>query len=372
MAEPVEAIQWEPCSEPVPERYQCRKMVTQDHSGIPFLTTVYPQFYRARHGKGVLQFGRVRNDPDLRYRLVAELDGPVRVAFLQATKRNSVCELLDTSLTDSHYVFYVTEMKLHPSGIISGRIGAKHPDSRFVRTGMDASEYIWWATPHWLVTIGRDVTAESWDGLTRLRISDLPGSTRQVYGAPSGLLAEHGDHGGIAVWTTSLGAAPFLPRSSDPPQSRVGNFVTDGTEMAWLSRVQGPDGEDDLSTMELWTAPFTTDPKELESTARRVVAFPYGIDVFPLALGCGYVAGVNHNHAQPVGPNVVVVRLRDGAEFAIGGKSIAADGWEINRTLGINCSSEGRDPEVIVTLAVQGAIARFPIAPLETSPDGGR
>ncbi len=337
-------------------------MVLRDRANTAFDTTAFPQFHRDQEGKGLLQFGRIRFDgSDLRYRLVAELDGPVRVAFLQATATNKVCELGDCSLTGARYVFEVMGLT-QPDGVIGGSIWERYPDPRFVRTGLDMSTQSWWATPGWFVTVGVEVVAESWDGARRVSITDAPRPIRQVTGVGEELFLEYG-HAGIVRWTSASGVTPFLPRPSDVSGRMNGNFATDGKDMVWLSAEPGVD-RPGLGTMELWTAPYTLDRLELDRTARRVVAFPYGIGPFPLSVGCGYVAAINGGGLA--GPNMVVVRLRDSAKFEVGTRT----GW-ISQTLGIHCGADGSNPEVIVA-ADDKRITRLPIAPMEAAGrDGG-
>lgn len=269
---------------------------------------------------------------------------------------------MDTALTASHYSFRVSGLGVHPDGILGGAVGDRYPNPWLGRTGLDNASHSWWATPDWFVTVGPEVVAESWEGATRVAIAEPPRSINRVSGFASHLFFEYGDNRAIAVWSPILGMAAFLPRVSDTPTRVTGNFSSDGTDMVWLSAEPGGKWED-LSTMELWAAPLTGDREILERTARRVGPFPYGLDPLPLALGCGYAAAINRSGMD--GPNMVVVRLRDGAAHEVGSSS-TGDGWNLEQTLGISCNQDGSEPEVIVTLSTgqaEGVIARFPVDP---------
>jgi len=118
----------------------------------------------------------------------------------------------------------------------------------------------------------------------------------------------------VMSWDANSGLRPLLRW---PPEERKGaaNIGTDGSVLVWSYGVgRGPSTDyRDYEHVYLMTAPFTTDPAVLRSTARTVVEEVdgwLGGAKEAYTVGCGYAVRVAQSHAQ-----LVVVRLSDGATW---------------------------------------------------------
>jgi len=344
-------------------------------------TTIFPQFSRdARTGKAVLQFGRIGfARSDVRYRLVAELDGEVKVAFLQTEEQ---CELVDYGLAAPRYLFYVSSRELPTGdGLLAGVVGERYPDPAFVRTGEDCTTTRWWVTPGWfLAEKNGAISGDSWDGRRKgVAVYDPSafGFMRPSYVSESQTAAfiqvDSALFKGIVSWTLEGGARAFL-LWPDPPWRSAGNFATDGKDMVWLYAENVEPGTlGNLKSLALMSAPFTTDPGVVEKTARRVADFPGGFGVWPPVVGCGYAAANRFLENGPRGA-LLVFRLEDGAVWTVPGSPNVGD-WQFSQVLGINCASDGTAPEVVAIISnaldwdLAEIIVRIPIPDLGKKSD---
>jgi len=360
-------------------------MIRQTRYGGFFLITAFPKFFREPvSGRGFLQFGRVfdKNEIGLqpRLRLVAELDGPVNRVFLQTTTQ--ACSLAAGGLTSTRYLFKVwSQQGKGTDGVIAGHIDERYPD--FIRTQLDTTIASFWPTPKWFVTTGVKRSIETWDGISRVEINNIPGPIHELASTASAVFFPYGDlySGGVYIWTPAGGSKPFIDYGTDRNQ-RAANFATDGNEMVWLyASGRLPNGYEDPSTLELRAAPYTEDPETAEKTFRRVALFPYGISAYSLAIGCGYVAASRYVPGYGPGGALLVYRLSDHAAFMLP-PSETPGHWQVSGVLGIHCQANGSEPEVIAKVANVrewgregvGTYVRIPITALEEHfPfDGGR
>jgi hypothetical protein len=107
---------------------------------------------------------------------------------------------------------------------------------------------------------------------------------------------------GIMVWTEQAGARAFRRWVGDPTRG-AGSFGTDGVDMVWLQGEGKDPNSGNYPTLDVMTAPFTTDPALLQP--RRLRSHNYdAMDSLPFKVGCGYAVGS--------GTQVSVVRLSDG------------------------------------------------------------
>ena len=115
----------------------------------------------------------------------------------------------------------------------------------------------------------------------------------------------------IHAYAPEKGAFPLIRWPDDFDQGAY-NIGTDGKDMVWTHGTNHEDGEGVYLTKSVMTAPFTTDPAELERTQRRLrsdPAYGYGLN---FRLGCGYAV---HDAGRSNG--MLIVRLSDGVSWLI-------------------------------------------------------
>jgi hypothetical protein len=57
----------------------------------------------------------------------------------------------------------------------------------------------------------------------------------------------------------------------------IEGLATDGTTWFWMEQFGGPDDGYDQPQLEVWSAPYTSDPVALEATAKRIAVLPAGM-----------------------------------------------------------------------------------------------
>lgn len=93
------------------------------------------------------------------------------------------------------------------------------------------------------------------------------------------------------------------------PMHHINGFRADGGWVVWLERFGSANFQDIQPTVELWAAPFSSDPTVVAATAKKVATLPGAFAVPYPAYASGYYAITNEVDA----PKVYVVRLSDGA-----------------------------------------------------------
>jgi hypothetical protein len=177
-------------------------------------------------------------------------------------------------------------------------------------------------------TTGRSTTSDSTftielvDGITRTQLPDgdtaVISSFAMDFNEGDTIFAIRAVGQAGQEWVLPTSASPALMRG--PPDTDVDGFRSDGTSLAWIEGTgAGPDGLPTNKT--LWTAPFTTDPATLATSAHKVT---------DLAVGDKWAAGVYFNgllngiYATGNGAGeLIAVRLADGART----KVLPGPGW---------------------------------------------
>ena len=348
-------IEWEPCESPVPSNLSCRWM---KHTWKPDGGAgegIFPKVWIDRtSGETLLQFDRifVDDNPDSRYRLVGEADGPIRVAFFEGTPWNKGCAMGGAGVTSSRYGFgvvgdtwdgpiLVPESK---EGFVGGRLSEPYPDAIQKETQGDSTETRR-LSDEWIVK--RDdngsLRAWTWDFSESHVIYDpaqdpdkLP-ITSHVFPWGKNVFVEVGWLApyGVVIWSKDEGVRPHLRYVGDASRA-IMNFATDGTDMVWTYG-EGPitSGGGDFEKVEVMTAPYTEDGAEALANARRVRSDLAELEPDGWVVGCGYAA-----RAPALGdPNwnaLFIVRLSDGESWLIPGSATAPSiSWA--NPLGISC-----------------------------------
>lgn len=319
-------IQWEPCRGAVPDGLACRWMTvdwtTTDHAPIG----PTPQGDVDAEGRVILRFTRfnqVSDSPSALF-LVAEADGPVRTAILDAGGAHRGCALWDddSRMHGGQVLWVVSGDNVHGNletttiaGQLGGSIDLLWP-AVVARNDSDAA--IGYEPGHdFLVQVGPY-------GKLRAPIGSGLGPPSLIYDPaidPDGLPPRHlvQEHGAVfwrfntlifdsvMAWTQATGTQPLLRWPNDLSRGAF-DFGTDGKDMVW---VQGSGRTcchdvDPFPTHDTMTAPFAADPAHLMPRRLRTDAESGPSGFGDYAVGCGMAAHTTGNGS------LFVVRVADG------------------------------------------------------------
>lgn len=317
-------IEWEPCSAAVPSYLECRRM-RDTWSGGGLGISGYPNFtLDPATGKPLLQFTRIRvgGNKDMSYRLVAEADGGVRSAILNANTQDFDCRYAEEGVSGDLFAqsIHTRTGPVGPNGkaaeewgFLGGPIDVSPPAKVFRPTDV-TNPSSWYISDRWVVRLAGGIH-EAWDWdfteshtvySSSLDPNGAPLFRATMVGGDVSSEVSSNHYCGVVSWNLEHGSRMLLRWASDTTKG-AGNFDTDGTDMVWTYS-DGPTGCGvDASNPEVWTAPYTTDPGVLANTAKRLRKDVFGMSPFPYAVGFGYAMRATGSS------DLFVVRLSDGA-----------------------------------------------------------
>ena len=321
-----------------------------------------PEAYVDAQGRVILQFRNIYEDATTgriaAMALVAEVDGPVRQALFTGYELPTATGfwLLQAGVAPGKSLWKIIDWDSSPNrrSAIGGDDALLAPGVLF---SLDAGRGAAWAGPRWAVEVlpgayrvidwdTGDEVATAWQGSD----ASIPRFVGDVlyfsYTAPT--------DSALWIWTQAGGAVRLHGYGDDPTRA-VGGLATDGVDMVWLEGEGTTAAPGVFASRSIYTAPFTTEPAVLQP--RRMRAWPgQQLDtIYPPAVGCGHAAFVDTSVSPP---NLVLVRLVDGAGWTIRSPAGNAQSW--NLPLAITCSE--------VFAQAGDNIRRFPLASL-ASPD---
>ncbi|MBI4705703.1 MAG: hypothetical protein HY744_31815 [Deltaproteobacteria bacterium] len=311
-------IEWVPCPPEEVGSIDCRMMKTDWTSPEnPTPVDLEPRLGRDEKGTPLLLFRRVADDYLMD--LVAELDGPVRTAIVDAGPKISDtdpgCFLAGGEVDEGRFVFGVRghdangkESESPHTGAIGGYVDDLSPPVLAHWTS-GADDYVWFANAAWVLRASMSGDYVSpWtmdqDILVHNGMIDPEGMIASQY-ALSGTAVFVGNaslkRDNINVWTPERGLEPFVRFFGDYTRGAA-DLGTDGKVLVW-NYGEGKEPDDWVYPIaSIMTAPYTTKPEELQP--RRVRSLPDDrIGNFELKVGCGYVTWTGW---------AFVVRLSDG------------------------------------------------------------
>jgi len=149
---------------------------------------------------------------------------------------------------------------------------------------------------------------------------------------------------GVVSWNLDQGVQPLLRWPGD--HTRAASLLgTDGKDMVWWYGEGKNLGETVFPKRSVMTAPYTTDPAVIQTTAKRLRSDPAGLD-YPAtwAVGCGYAARAGF--VDGLNWELSVVRIQDGASWILPGTIDGTSIWAY--AMGVTCD------EVFVLWGSQG------------------
>lgn len=328
-------IVWEPCPLPEPG-LDCRQMKVTP----PMLIGVH-RFGYTPEGKPLLVFNQVVQGDGISpqwNQIVAEADGPVRFAMMQAKTWQDGCRLDPADVGGGKFAFNVQgdgtapTMETEVDGLIWGELGSWVPKAG--PKNDSPQEWTWHVGEGWWINgIAPALVDEMYppdfskvevlwdpskdpDGLPALSV------TMRVVGAD--ILFDVGTLSmrGIMAFDKVNGVHPLVRWYGDKTKG-AGNIGTDGKLLVWtFGEGKGP-GDDKYPTRSIMVAPYTTNQLALQP--KRLRSDLGVLDLDPFVVGHGYAG----HHAY--GPqSLLIVRLADGVSWIIP----ASETWWWNRVLG--------------------------------------
>jgi hypothetical protein len=335
---------WEPCPEAAGAG--CRR-IALDWARNPKLPEwIAPATLASRDGRGALLLHTARYQAGGTLRMIAEVDGPVRIALREQDER---CALGAAASDGDHYAFRVYdseatgELDSYGGGGIGGALDELTP--RVLVAAHDRiARSVFAGAPGFLeLAAGGAMTLHPWAGApVALWSSERGGGLAQNFQSFRGgaLLWAANDEATRKqmVWTASGGVKELLPAAAD--------LGTDGKDLVWLEGTRNeicweagcntasqPGGFADIRVV---AAPFTTDPARVKPRVVRANGSPHPFGTSPFVVGCGRAAratfvddGGARRHA------IEVIRLSDGATWHL--PDAPGSAWGYRAPLALTC-----------------------------------
>jgi len=363
-------IEWEPCVESVVGGLSCQRM-RHSWNETGRALSIFPKMsLDSTTGAPLIAFTRFEydGDPDTRYVMVAETDGPVRTAFLQVNPRGKGCEFTNEASGDGRYLLIgmgdtwdgpLTDPSVGVvDGIIAGRVGGLYPDAVLKFPPDPGLLSNWSVSARWLIQRKGIRTAWSWDLQSTHTIYDpaqdpdhLPGGRTFPIGEEVIIEVGDGRPAGVMTWNLQEGIRPLIRWYGDGNQA-AGNFGTDGKDMVWTYIAGANLGGGMYETMSVMAAPFTTSAAGVANTSKRLRGDVKGFGAAGWTVGCGYAArtaglgGTLHNA-------MFIVRLSDGFSWTLPGK-IEIPRLDWGEAIGLTCD------EVFASVSTQTSTVTTP------------
>ncbi len=352
-AKPLAPVEWEACPQnPGPQNTSCRRMKTPWTKTFNLSMTGAASFWHDRaKDKSYLQFDRVHVDDlvGVRYRLVADAEGPILTALLERTPGSEGCGLTDAGLQGGRYLFRALGESIYgPIQGSEGALGGKFGEapSTVIKQPMDPkNKTVWRMTSEWIIRWRAGLFARPWEGGPEVTVYDIGKDPEaltpsNVQGIGKDIFFEVGSGGfrGTMAWTKSGGLAPILRFFGDKDQG-TSMFGTDGVNMVWFyGKGKGNSSLLVYPERSVMTAPYSTDPATVAKTARRLRSDPGQPIPFPYAVGCGHAARTIYSgpEGNPTGVDLFVVRLKDGVSWVIQ-STPSNQGAQFLAPMGITC-----------------------------------
>jgi hypothetical protein len=269
------------------------------------------------NGHVYLQLTRLSTSPPAKVMMVADADGPVRGAFMQATLPSKGCTFIAPdavgfgTLREGKFIgsIYGDDPNVTPEvSFAEAMFGAAFDELRPHVLGTwtkSQGHAIAVSSTHYAAYTVGGILIAPWGGAFKwiYPVAGVPGGSEQTSVVMWANLAfwASGDvtYYNQLAWQPGGGPYPFFYFGSDVSRGASG-LGTDLTDMVWTYR--------DPGGVSVMTAPHGTDPSQLNQRRLR----SYNADVIaPWIVGCGHAA-----HATGPG-KIMIVRLNDGFSWTL-------------------------------------------------------
>jgi hypothetical protein len=169
--------------------------------------------------------------------------------------------------------------------------------------------------------------------LTTLDVTD-PGDTHDPVFVGDTLFLQVDDraYARIKVYDPSTGLRDFVSFGNDV-SANAADFGTDGKDMVWTEAFGRATVEDPWTTINIMTAPYTSEPSQIQK--RRLRSEAHSLGAAPYVVGCGYAS---HEYSSTE-TGTRLVRISDGQSWRFTRIADPSGGyaWLFNEPLAITC-----------------------------------
>lgn len=301
-------VRWEPCSVDAGAGVSCRQMAEEPGQK----NTVWSHVSRLSTGEVVMTVDR--QDGDFYYRLIAEADGPTRFALLEANYDR--CQIDRPRLWRDRFVMGIIE-RSELGGMIIGDVGSIRP--RVATRYADNVAHDMYATSFGVVSLSDGHSFRSYRWADGAFDAELVAADGYQNGDPRPFeegftwTSSDGFDTKVRMYIPSAGARDLI--KSGQLAVGDGDLGTDGKDFVWVRASGRTNVGPTFASLEIFTAPFTTDPASLvPRRLRSEEGIAFGIREF--TVGCGYAA-------RSTGTHVRIVKIGTGESWKL--PSVA--GW---------------------------------------------
>jgi hypothetical protein len=268
------------------------------------------------------------------FELVAEVDGRVHTAIVGP---RTSCYIGSASLAGDKVVFQATR----ENGPTAYRVGALGGDVDKMPLVLESYgggiALSYFAGPNAYFVYPAN-TLKTWTSPSTL-VTSVPTPDPGQIGDPTFIgdtmffTLENTTYHRIKVFSPTDGIGDFVSYGNDP-QKGASDIGTDGKDLVWTEASGRPSPSGPWTTIDIMTAPFTTDPAAIVKRRLRSESLIFGANEF--VVGCGYATHQFANSTFDGG--VRIVRLSDGQSWKLGKvPSDAGPSWSFTSPLAITC-----------------------------------
>jgi hypothetical protein len=346
-AELVPPLRWQPCR----IGGACRELAVDWDPDPALPEWIAPDTFMTRTG-GNLAMHTARFTRDGTIRLIAEVDGPVRVAVREGGRDRCTTNLARSA--GGVYAIRVFDseatgkLDAYGGGAVGGALD--EPPRMLLAMRDRVVRSFAAGTPGLVENTGDTLRLHAWTGGAPREIWREPGLVQSHAVFEGDALLWSASGAGVArqmVWTDRAGARTLI---GFPDRTRgAADLGSDGRDLVWLEG-SGRTGTGRYPKVAIMTAPFTVEPAALQPRVVVDNVSSYGFGTQPFVVGCGHAA-------RSAGGGTLVVRLADGATAQLPDSAGADWGWRT--PLALTC-----DELFVLVHAGHATVARVPLATL--------
>jgi hypothetical protein len=339
-----QGLTWEPCTTDLvgPDTFDCRQVAVDWPTDIetPYALAGVSPGYVEEDGRVVLQVRKAHLRDGMSWQkeaafmgLVVEADGPVRQAFWMDYDAYQSAPMILNNLAVAPGKSTWAAVEWHDMNVtrrasFGGDDTDLSPPILLDRLEDSPDAAIAYAGANYWLQNGRaELRVIGWDGIDHGVLAGVTAAVSPATWAGDALLWAYESNPTYRLWTWTKqdGSRELTPFGSDLSKG-AGNPGTDGKDLVWVQGEDRMPSDEWFPTRSIMTAPFTTDPAELQPRRLRSwVLAGIGTSHRPPVVGCGHAALISWNKQE--GLSLLIVRLSDGRAWQLRGPPAPAPHW---------------------------------------------
>ncbi len=282
-------------------------------------------------GKTTLLSTIVTGVPSLLPWVVWDVDGPLITGIRE---NDDTCALNDAlgAVNDGRWILSVRDSRSgtfsdFSTGIVAGNIDDLAPHVAMQFTEKEAPALAVSGALGIIEQTGGPLRLLDWNDPTKRTVLPSDAFAQNfafTFGSALFWGASGSDYNTQKIYTAEAGAKDFILGGNSPPAAA--DLATDGTDFAWTEGSGGWTSEGLPTTVNVMTAPFTTDHTKLKPRRLRSEQ-TYGFGTTPFVVGCGYAM-------RGITVAMRIVRLSDGVSWLLNKTA----NWTWETGVAINCA----------------------------------